>query len=315
MEVDQARAFLAVAEELHFGRAADRLRIAQPPLSRIIKKLEQSLRAELFTRSTRSVQLTAAGAALIAPAKKLIEASDDTRRVVHETLHGEIGVVKVGFAGASVHKSIGSLVRRVKKDHPRIKLELESAQFAHYGLQRVVEGTLDAAIGRWDFLPSEVESMVVGVEELMVAMPSTHPLANRTAVSFKELSGEQWIALPSGFGSALYSRMSSLCMSAGFVPNVVYTAPDSATLVVLVGAEIGCALSLDSVRDYVQEENVTFLPIIANNRHLDVRLIWNRTNKNPALQSVLETARRVFSEFSPADGVQGTGEQISSELS
>lgn len=299
MDVDQARAFLAVAEELHFGRAADRLRIAQPPLSRIIKKLEQNLKAELFIRSTRSVELTAAGAALIEPAQKLIDASEAARRTVHETLHGEIGVVKVGFAGASVHKSIGNLVRQVKKECPRVKLELESAQFAHFGLQRVVDGTLDAVIGRWDFLPSEVESMVVGVEELLVALPSSHPLAGRTAISFKELAGEEWIVLPSGFGSALYSRMSSLCMSAGFVPNVVYTAPDSATLVVLVGAEMGCALSLDSVKDYVQEENVTFLPIIANNRHLDVQLIWNRTNANPALQSVLETARRVFDEFSP----------------
>lgn len=306
MDVDQARAFLAVAEELHFGRAADRLRIAQPPLSRIIKKLEQNLKAELFIRSTRSVELTAVGAALIEPAQKLIDASEAARRTVHETLHGEIGVVKVGFAGASVHKSIGNLVRRVKKECPRVALELESAQFAHFGLQRVVDGTLDAVIGRWDFLPSEVESMVVGVEELLVALPSSHPLAGRTAISFKELAGEEWIVLPSGFGSALYSRMSSLCMSAGFVPNVVYTAPDSATLVVLVGAEMGCALSLDSVKDYVQEENVTFLPIIANNRHLDVQLIWSRTNANPALQSVLETARRVFDEFSPqAENIRG----------
>lgn len=306
MEVEQARAFLAVAEELHFGRAADRLRIAQPPLSRIIKKLEQSLKAELFIRSTRSVELTAAGAALVEPAKKLVDASEAARRTVHEAVHGEIGVVKLGFAGASVHQSIGDLVRRVKKECPRITLELESSQFAHVGLQRVLDGTLDAVIGRWDFLPTEIDSLVVGVEELLVAVPSTHRLAGRSEISFRELAGEDWIVLPSGFGSALYSRMSSLSMSAGFIPNVIYTAPDSSTLMVLVGAEMGCTLTLDSVRNYVQGENVTFLPIVATNKHLDVRLIWDRSNTNPALQSVLETARRTFAAFASPDGKTGT---------
>lgn len=299
MNVDQARAFLAVAEELHFGRAAERLRIAQPPLSRTIKKLEQSLKAELFIRSTRSVELTAAGAALMEPARKIIAASEDARRIVRETLHGEIGVVRIGFAGASVHSTIGALVRRVKKDHPRITLELESAQFAHHGLQRVVDGSLDAVIGRWDFVPSEVDSMVVAVEELLVAVPQSHPLADRAAVSIREMAEEDWIVLPSGFGSALYNRLSSLAMSAGFIPKVVYTAPDSATLVVLVGAEMGCALSLDSVRDYVRGDGVSFVPLIADNKKLDVQLIWDRRNLNPALQSVLETARRVFREVEP----------------
>lgn len=298
MEVDQAKAFLAVAEELHFGRAADRLRIAQPPLSRIIKKLELSLKADLFIRSTRSVELTPAGHALIEPARKLLEGSEAARRAVRDTVSGEIGLVKFGFAGVSVHASVGELARQVRRNCPGVKLELHSSQFSHQGMLRVLDGSLDAVIGRWDFLPAEIDSIIVGVEELLVAIPATHPLAGRKELSFQELSEESWIVLPSGYGSVLQNRLSSLAMSAGFLPEIAHVAPDSWTLVVLVGAEIGCALTLDSVRDNVKGENVKFIPIVTNNKTLDVRLIWNRKNKNPALGSVLETARRVLQEAS-----------------
>lgn len=294
MEVQQARAFLVVAEELHFGRAADRLRMAQPPLSRMIKKLEQSLRTELFERSTRHVELTPAGEALIEPARRLVAASEAARRTVVETVKGEIGVVNFGFAGASVHDSVGEIARQVRRHCPRVKLELHSSQFSHTALQRVLDGSLDAAIGRWDFLPAEVASMVMGVEEAIIALPAIHPLAGRDSVSMKELADEQWVVLPGGFGSALQNRLNSLAMAAGFVPHVAHTAPDSWTLVVLVGAEMGCALTLDTVRDNVSSENVVFLPVREGHNKLDVRLIWNRTNRNPALRSVLETARRVF---------------------
>ena len=300
MEVQQARAFIAVAEELHFGRAADRLRIAQPPLSRLIKKLEQALRADLFVRSTRHVELTPVGEALIEPARRLITSSEAARRTVQDTISGETGVVEFGFAGASVNESVGELARQVKRRFPRVKLELHSAQFSHLGLARIMDGTLDVVIGRWEFLPAEVTSIVVGVEETLLAVPATHPLATRSSISIQELAEESWIVLPSGFGAALQNRLRSLAMSAGFIPRVAHTAPDSWTLVALVGAEMGCALTLDSVRDNVKVENVVFLPINASNTSMDVQLIWNRTNNNPALRSVLETARRVFKDSDPA---------------
>lgn len=294
MDVHQAKAFLAVAEELHFGRAADRLRMAQPPLSRTIKKLERALGAELFVRSTRHVELTQAGEALMEPARKLITTSEEAHRVVQETVKGDVGVIHFGFAGASVHDSVGEIARQMRRHNPRVNLELHSSQFSHHGLRKVLDGSMDVVIGRWDFLPPEIDSVVVGKEQLLVALPSEHPLARRHSVSLADLSDERWVTLPSGFGSALQNRLNSLAMRAGFVPRIAHVAPDSWTLMVLVGAEMGVALTLDSVQQNVSDQGVVFLPLTENPAPLDVQMIWNRTNKNPPLRSVIEVARWVL---------------------
>lgn len=296
MEVGQARAFLVLAEELHFGRAAERLRIAQPPLSRMIKQLERQLGAELFERSTRHVELTPAGKALLEPAQLLVEASEATKRIVEETVTGERGRIRIGFAGPSVQSAVGEIARQIRRRSAGIQLELLSSQFSHSGLEKILDGSLDLAIGRWDFLPTEVNSMVVGQEKAMVAVPKSHPLAGRASVTMKELAEERWVTLPGGFGAALQNRLNSLAMFAGFVPRVVQQAPDSWTLVVLVGAEIGIALTLDSIRDNIRPDNVVFLPLADSEDKIDVQMIWHRTNNNPALRLAIDAARNVFSD-------------------
>lgn len=294
MEVHQAQAFLAVAEELHFGRAASRLKMAQPPLSRLIKQLERSLGAELFERSTRHVALTAAGRALIDPSHRLVEASQEAENAVHHSLTGETGRVRVGFAGASINRKVGELARQVRADRPGLMLELYSSQFSHLGLGRVLDGSLDVVIGRWDFLPAEVDSAVIALEEVMVVLPSSHPLAAAPSVNMADLAEESWITLPGGVGAALPNRLNSLAMAAGFVPRVAQTAPDSWTQVVLVGAQMGCGLSLDSVRDNVASDGVVFTSITSSDRPLEVRMIWRRADDNPALHAVITIAEAMF---------------------
>lgn len=294
MEVNQARAFLAVAEELHFGRAAARLKMAQPPLSRLIRQLERGIGAELFERSTRKVSLTPAGQALLEPATKLVQVSEEARRSVQNAVTGETGRVRLGFAGASINRKVGELARRVRGTRPGLMMELYSSQFSHLGLERVLDESLDLVIGRWDFLPAEIDSAVIALEEVMVALPSTHRLAGEARLSMKDLAGEAWITLPGGVGAALQNRLNSLAMSAGFVPRVIQTAPDSWTLVVLVGAEMGCALSLDSVRDNIASDGVVFVPIIEASTPLEVRMIWRRADTNPALHAVVAMAEKMF---------------------
>lgn len=289
MEVEQAKAFLVLAEELHFGHAADRLNIAQPPLSRMIKQLEKQLKVELFTRSTRKVELTEAGRALIKPAEDLLAASIFASQTVRDTALGRLGTVKLGFAGASIHRSVGELARTVSRKEPGIELQLFSSQFSANGLRKIIDGELDAAIGRWDFLPPQIEAKKLATEELVVAVPKTHKLAveGRTSVHFAELSGEDWIVLPGGHGSALHNRFNALARLGGFTPTIVTTSPDSWTLLVLVGAEIGVAVTLDSVKENVTEEHVHYLSILEPDKFIDVKLIWNSSNRNPALSTLL----------------------------
>lgn len=291
MDTHQARAFLAVAEELHFGNAAARLQMAQPPLSRMIKRIERQLGAELFVRSTRRVELTPAGIALIEPAKALVRASEAAVEAVKSALAGERGAVRLGFAGASAQHMIGELARHVRRHSPGIDLSVLSSQFSHLGLARVVDGSLDLAIGRWDFIPDALDSRILRREEVLLALPADHPLAAvEGPVRMADLRDEPWLTLPAGPASALPNRLISLCTEAGFVPRISQTAPDSWTLMVLVGAGLGCAVTLDSVRDNTQTPGVVFRSISGDHDPLEVRLLWRRDDANPALRTVLSIA-------------------------
>lgn len=299
VHVAQAEAFLAVAEELHFGRAAARLHIGQPPLSRLIKQLEKDVGADLFERSTRHVELTHAGRALVEPVQALLRVSADAHQAVQDAQSGVRGRVRVGFAGTSVHRAMGELARQVRLTSPDLRLDFHGSQFSHLGMERVLDGSLDLAIGRWDFIPHEMDSRVLRLEEVLVALPAGHRLANQQSVRMGDLAGDPWITLPSGFGSALPNRLTQLAMQAGFVPRITQTAPDSWTLVVLVGAGMGCAITLDSVRDNVTADGAIFKPVEGHNPPLEVRAIWHRSNRNRGLQTVIKAAGRVLRE--PSD--------------
>ncbi|GEO93195.1 LysR family transcriptional regulator [Kocuria flava] len=294
MEVHKASAFLTVAEELHFGRAAKRLHMAQPPLSRLIRQLEAELEATLFERNTRHVALTPSGEALLEPARELVMLSQRMKDVVRRSQEGEVGQARLGFAGASVNQAVGELARQIRQQRPGISLELYSSQFSHVGLERILDGSLDLVIGRWDFLPAEVDSHLVTHEELLIALPENHRLAGQGAVSAEDLAEEAWIVLPGGASATLPNRLNMLAMWSGFVPRIVQVAPDAWTLVVLVGAEMGISLTLSSVRDNVPSRGVVYRPLVQEQKPVEVRLIWRHGNLSPALRSVIEISETVF---------------------
>lgn len=149
MDLFHIHAFLAVAEELHFTRAAERLHMGQPPLSRAIKQLERELGCQLFDRNTRSVSLTPQGHAFFQPAKDVVEAFYDARAAVTDIGQGAIGRVRIGFSGASTYLMIGQLARAVNAEYPGIELVLNSSTYADQGLEKVLNGSLDLGIVRW----------------------------------------------------------------------------------------------------------------------------------------------------------------------
>ncbi|EXF25695.1 LysR family transcriptional regulator [Nesterenkonia sp. AN1] len=294
MEVHKARAFLTVAEELHFGRAAKRLHMAQPPLSRLIHQLETELGAKLFERDTRNVTLTPEGEAILQPARELLMLSQRIKDVVVKSQKGEVGGARLGFAGASVNQAVGELARQIRRQRPGISLKLYSSEFSHLGLQKVLDRSLDLVIGRWDFLPAEISSRVVGVEELLIALPENHRLAGQDTVAAEDLVDESWLVLPGGAGATLPNRLNALGVDAGFVPRIVQVAPDSGTLVVLVGAEMGIALTLSSVRDHVPSRGVVYRPLRNRQKPVEVRLIWRRDDVSPGLRAVVDISKSVF---------------------
>ena len=290
MEVKKAKAFLAVAEELHFGRAAARLHIAQPPLSRMIRALEDDLGAQLFERGPRHVSLTAVGEALVEPARELVMQSERIVPLVRSVQRGETGRVRLGFAGASVNSIVSVLVRRVHEERPNLSIALHGAQLSHPGLERLVTGSLDAIVGRWDVLPPGVDSLVVAREELMIALPQQHRLADAQAVMPTDLAGEPWIVLPGGGGATLSNRLHQMALRARFVPHIVETAPDSATQLLMVDAGIGIALTFSGVRENVPVHTVAFRPIEPTLGRVEVRLAWRHGDASPGLAALIEIA-------------------------
>ena len=290
MEVNKARAFLALAEELHFGRAAARLHIAQPPLSRMIRALEEELGAALFDRSPRHVALTAVGEALVGPARELVMQSERMVDLVRRVKSGETGRVRLGFAGASVGTVVGDLVRRLHGERPDVSVELAGSQFSHPGLERLRSGSLDAIVGRWDALSRDVDSRVIAREELVIALPAHHRLAGEKAVAASDLTDEPWIVLPGGGGATLFTRLHEIARRARFQPRIVETATDSATQLLMVDAGAGVALTFSGVQENVPVHRVVFRPIAPDPGDVEVRLAWRRSDAAPALAALIIAA-------------------------
>lgn len=292
MDVAQARAFLAVAEELHFRRAAERLHIAQPHLTRTIKLLERELGTKLFERTTRSVSLTSSGRALVEPAREVLHAVRRATEAARSAERGTFGLVRVAFAGVSTHPIVAMLARQVRLQRPGIELELSSQNLAQSAVRRLVSGTTDLALGRWDVVPHGVATRVVAEDSLVVAVPVTHALASAVAVRAADLRGERMVTLPPEDGSVLADRLKSLTYSQQFAPEVVQVAPDTQTALALVSAEVGCHLTLASVARNIADPHVQYLPLGAvETRDLPdvhLRAAWRDLERSAAVRGVLE---------------------------
>lgn len=294
MDLKDIEAFVAVAEELHFGRAASRLHLSQPPLSSRIRLLESSLGIQLFVRNTRSVELTAAGALLLPQARRVLSHLAMTREVAASIASGENGKVRLGFAGASSQRALPKLSRAVRKAYPGIELELHSQAYVYTALEMLEEGTLDLAFSRLPTRRPGLASRVFDVEELVCALPEGHPLADGDQVALGDLRDEEFVSLPNDQGSILQATMFSLCVTAGFRPSVVQYAPDSATVLALVAAGVGLTITLSSVSP-VQTEGVVYLPLRdINPNHMFATLAWRDDDSSPALRRVLEISEAVL---------------------
>lgn len=298
MELNQLRVFLAVAEELHFGRAAQRLHLAQPPVSRAVRALERDLGSTLFERNTRSVRLTPAGEALFDPAREVFEALRRASDAVRAVERGDTGMVRIAYAGASTHQLVGDLSRAIRLQHPGIRLELVSQRFAQPLLDSLLDGGIELALGRWDHLPVGIAARVVQDDGLSLAVPSGHRFATRASVRVTELRDEAFVSLPPVPGGVLPDRLQKLSHAAGFAADVVQVAPDTYSALALVAAEVGCHLTLTSVAEAVVDPHVRFLRVEDEVAPVWLQMAWHQERITPALRAVLHVA----DEVAPAPG-------------
>jgi DNA-binding transcriptional LysR family regulator len=287
VELRDLESFLAVARDLHFARAADTLTITQPALSRRIQSLERELCVPLFVRNRRTVELTVAGQALVGPARETVEAARRVADAARAAAARRAGLVRVGYAGPSSHVMMAELARVVGEHRPGLTVELQSSNFALPALDKVVRGELDLAFGRWIDVPAGIASRIVAIESLVLVVADGHRLAHRGRASMDELRDERWVTLPSTLGSVLITELRRLATGAGFVPVVVQEAPDTSTLLALVGAKIGCSLTLSSVADNQTGGGVAYIGIDEATEPVLVRMAWRADTTNAALRALL----------------------------
>ncbi|MFJ9688879.1 LysR family transcriptional regulator [Streptomyces bacillaris] len=293
MELRHLNAFLAVAEELHFGRAAKRLQMAQPPLSQQIRQLERELGVQLFHRNTRSVRLTSAGESFLDPVRTVLDDLDTAVRAARSAGKGEYGRVAIGFAGASSHETLPRLTRAVRAAHPGLELVMTGQTYANTALTRVADGSLDLGFVRLPVTRPGVAHRVIDQEELICALPSDHPLARLVAVPLDVLAGEPFVSFPANSGSTVRDAMTEACESAGFTPRVVQEAPDSYTILALVAAGVGVTVTVTSVQ-HIQQNGLVYRRIAGPPIRLSAALAWRPDNPSAALRAVLAVAEEAL---------------------
>lgn len=293
MDIRDYEAFIAVAEELHFGRAAEKLHVSQPPLSNRIRQLEKSVGMELFIRSTRSVELSSAGKRLLPAALEVLRKHSEAQETIKAIKYGETATLRLGFAGASSQKALPILSRAIKDAYPLIDLKIQSQTYVYTAVELLRQGSLDLAFARLPTHP-DLDSRVIGIEELLCALPSEHPLAGENQIYLSELSQDPFVSLSDNQGSVLQATMSALCVAAGFRPRIVQYAPDSATVLALVSAGIGVTITLSSVAE-TRPHGVAYVPLVGSNpSHMFPTLAWRRAEPSKALRRVLEVAEEAL---------------------
>jgi hypothetical protein len=238
------------------------------------------------------------------PAKEVLDSLRRARAAVASADDGEVGTVRIAFAGVSTHRLVARLARAVRSQRPGIVLEMSSQNFAQPAMKRLVAGETDVALGRWDVIPAEVDSRVVMRDSLVVAVPDTHALAGAHRLSISQLSSDAFVSLPPYEGSVLPDRLRRLARANGFVADIVQIAPDTQTALALVSAQVGCHLTLASVAGNVADPHVTFLPLAeeaSDSSDVHLRAAWRREDDSPALRAVVHELLALNDDAVPTD--------------
>lgn len=287
IDIRQFRYFVALAETLHFGRAAERLNVTQPPLSRQIAALEQELGVRLIDRGARHAVLTEAGRQLLGDARAAIAAFDQACRNAQAVGRGELGALSIGFMMHAAYTVLPAIVRRYVDAYPRIELTLKE----------IVPGALvgELLAGRFDagllFSPGEVRGLAtrpIFREALCLAVPAAHRLAGRERVAAGEVEGEPLIASPAEATPSLRDAILAYCRAAGFEPRILLEAQLQSTLVNLVGEALGVAFAPASMRK-LAVAGVSFVDLDAA-PVIEHVVAWRPGNLNPALEPFLTAA-------------------------
>lgn len=292
MELRHFRYFVAVAEELHFGRAAERLGIAQPPLSQQIKALEQEIGVELLLRTKRRVELTAAGTAFLNEARKTLAQVDAAARAAQRAARGETGRLAVGFVSGAVYGEVPAIFGLMRARYPDVSLVLQDLTTEEQ-VEAIHAGRLDVGLIRPPAIGTESLMMqVIWREPVVVVLPEHHRLAGQGRIAMQALADEPFLQVPRHLAPGFYDEFIRICAQAGFFPKIVQEARTTQTIVSLIAVGMGVSLVPASLQS-LQRTGVVYRPLEPPEPTTDLAVIWRPDDKNAALQRFLEIVREV----------------------
>jgi DNA-binding transcriptional LysR family regulator len=294
MELRHLRYFVAVGEEQHYGRAARRLRVAQPALSRQIQDLEEELGFKLFERLPRGVKLSAAGKLFLEDARRILQEVSEAAVRADRVARGLSGTLRVGFAeNASWRGVVPNSFRRFREQQPDAKLQLQPAASSAQ-LESIRSGRLDA--GFVNFMPKtdpELDQLLVAINNVELAAPKRHPLTKLKRLRLRDLTDAPFVWFPRRDSPAFYDDLMHECYRGGLKsPRIVQEGLNEATILSLVSTGLGVGWVLGTAR-WRCPETVVILSVVDLNMPLTLALAWRRDNASPLLANFIAEVRRL----------------------
>jgi DNA-binding transcriptional LysR family regulator len=294
VELRHLRYFRAVGEELHFGRAADRLHIAQPPLSQQIRQLEREIGVALLTRTTRSVELTPAGRAYLQRAVEILDAVDEAGSQARRIAAGVEGRLAIGCVGSATYSLLPQLVRALGESLPGVEVSVRGEMLVPAQIDALLSGDIDLALLRPPVNQDAIVAETVRRDRLLAALPADHHLAGRSEVTMGDLRDEDFV-VHAGHGRSVMSNLvAAICADAGFVPRIRQEVSETSTLVTLVAAGLGVAIVPDPTAA-LDIAGVRYVPLAPATLGVDLVAARARANDSPVIANVLKALRTLAS--------------------
>ncbi len=291
MELRHLRHFVALAEEEHFGRAAERVFVVQQALSNSIKNLEDEVGVPLVLRTTRRVQLTPAGREFLIAARATLEQADQVIGRARRAARGEVGRLTLGFVSGLAFGGLPEVVRTFRELYPNVSVVLQelTAQEQEAGLRAA---QLDIGLMLLPVRDPGFASEALWRQELVAALPSSHPLTRKPSLSIADFAQEPFVFFPRQIRATYYDQVTRWCAAAGFAPRIVQEAIEVPTLLSLVAAGLGVFLPIRFF-ERVSLPGVTYRPVV-DAPIVEIVAVWRRQDDNPVVRAFLQVARSVL---------------------
>lgn len=287
MELRHLRYFVVLAEELHFGRAARRLSISQPPLSVAIQQLEASVGAQLFERNSKAVRLTAAGQALQASAHTLLRDAEDALTEARQVAMGSAGRLRIGFVGAMLYRGLPQALKRFQAEHPAVRVTLTELNSGEQ-MAELLHDRMDVGFAHTRRVPAELQCRLLMSEAFVACLPAGHRLARKRRIEVADLRDESFVLFSRSASPDYHARILSICGDAGFWPEVRQEVRHWLAVVSLVSQDMGVALVPDAMR-HCALPGAVFIALGGTRTVSEAYAVWPTASLNPLVPRLLST--------------------------